>query len=106
MFRRGWLGDISEDPRQVAVKEAWNDDMAPTIMRGDPVVVDLSKRMLQHGGIFLLNHDGAPAMRRVSYDASKKKVRIFGDNPACFPYDADPAALKVVGRVVWQGRRL
>ena len=80
--------------------------MAPTLADGDEILVDRAVRRLRDG-LFVLRLDGALVVKRVSVRPDGARVSILSDNPAYPGWpDCDPAAVDVVGRVVWVGRRL
>ena len=58
-------------------------------------------------GLYVLRLDGMLLVKRLAISPAARRVSILSDNPA-YPgwSDCDPAAVDVVGRVVWVGRRL
>ena len=74
--------------------------MAPTLSDGDWAVVDYSQRQLQEGGVFVLDGDPIPCIRRIRHEEGV----WWGDCDNKKP-GYDPVALgeqdKITGRVVW-----
>jgi phage repressor protein C with HTH and peptisase S24 domain len=82
------------------------DSMEPTLRDGDDILVDRSAASVRPGAIHVLRFDDALLVKRLIRDGQGGYV-IRSDNPAHAdrPVD-DPAALRVIGRVLWCGRRL
>ena len=84
------------------------DSMVPTLADGDEILVDrgdAAERL--RDGIYVLRIDDALVVKRVAVNPAGHRLSIRSDNEAypAWP-DCDPAAVDVVGRVVWVGRRL
>ncbi len=83
------------------------DSMSPSLLPGDQILVDLDDCAPLRDGLYTFEMDGGFSIRRVSVHPVTGRPSLLPDNPAyaSFP-DCDPAALKVLGRVVWIGRKL
>ncbi len=83
------------------------DSMAPTLMAGDSILIDLAGRQTLRDGIFVIASDSGPLVKRLSVHPITGRVAILADNPAYpdFP-DCDPQTIKLIGRVVWVARSL
>jgi phage repressor protein C with HTH and peptisase S24 domain len=84
------------------------DSMVPTLSDGDEILVDqgdAGERL--RDGIYVLRADDVLVVKRVAVSPAARSLSIRSDNEAypAWP-DCDPAAVDVVGRVVWVGRRL
>jgi len=105
-FDPAWLRRLGVAPATAALIRVEGDSMAPTLADGDEILVDRAVRRLRDG-LFVLRLDGALVVKRVSVRPDGARVSILSDNPAYPGWpDCDPAAVDVVGRVVWVGRRL
>ena len=86
---------------QAAMLRVRGDSMAPGLLDGDQILVDLARREPdRRGAIFVIRIADALMVKRVKAAASG--LVATSDNP-----DADPVAageIAVIGRVVWQMR--
>ncbi|HEY0111716.1 MAG TPA: S24 family peptidase [Allosphingosinicella sp.] len=83
------------------------DSMVPTLSDGDEILVDGedgAERL--RDGIYVLRVEDALLVKRLALGPSGR-VTIHSDNEAYPSWsDRDPAEVRIVGRVVWVGRRL
>lgn len=93
--------------------QAVGDSMAPTIDRGDLLIVDVTSPTIRGEGVYVFAVDGqldATVVKRVGMIPTGGLV-IFSDNPL-YAHERDElfgeelAQLRVVGRVVWAGGRI
>lgn len=83
------------------------DSMEPTLKTGDHVLVNLADTQVSQPGIFVLWDDGTIVKRIEKIPASDPpRLRVSSDNPLHGEYEALGELVKVVGRVVWLGRRM
>lgn len=108
-FKSEWLvKDLGVDPHTLALVSARGDSMEPTISQGDLLLLDLSQRRVGDEAIYaLVVEDGVLAKRIQRLLDGMLSVRC--DNPAykeqLVPKEATET-LRVLGRVVWVGRRI
>lgn len=83
------------------------DSMAPTLLAGDHLLVDLSDSGPLRDGLYAIESDSAPLVKRLSVNPSTQRIAILSDNVAypSFP-DCRADSIGVLGRVVWMGRPL
>jgi phage repressor protein C with HTH and peptisase S24 domain len=107
-FDPQWLKRMAKDPRRLSLIAVEGDSMAPTLADGDEIMVDQSdgpERL--RDGIYVLRIDEALVVKRVALHPTGRTISIRSDNDAYPGWpDCDPAAIAIVGRVVWVGRRL
>ena len=108
-FDPAWLRRIaSGTPDQLSVIRVEGDSMAPTLSDGDEILVDRGDgggRL--RDGIYVLRIDEALLVKRLALNPAARTVSIRSDNPAYPGWpDCDLAAVDLVGRVVWVGRRI
>lgn len=95
------LARLSARPRDLSLIRASGGSMAPTILDGDELLVDRGDRRVRSAGrVFVLRHDGALLVKRVS--RSDHDYRVASDNPDVADFCAE--AIDVIGRVVWLSR--
>jgi phage repressor protein C with HTH and peptisase S24 domain len=101
---RNFLGVPPQDLALIAVK---GDNMEPSLSDGDLVLVDLRGKGVEDNGIYVLQFKDTLLVRRLhrKLDGS---VLVKSDNTVYdteFFSEDDAEALKVVGRVIWTGRK-
>lgn len=82
--------------------------MAPTLADGDEILVDRGDGAARmRDGIYVLRREEALIVKRVALGATAGTVQVASDN-AAYPRwpELSVGALDIIGRVVWQGRRL
>jgi hypothetical protein len=88
--------------------EVVGDSMAPTLIAGDRVLIDTADTNPTPPGIFAL-YDGygviVKRLERVAR-AEPPAIRVISDNPHHSPYELSSDEVRIIGRVVWFGRRL
>ena len=102
------LARISESRHEwLAALQVQGDGMAPTLLDGDHLLVDTADRQPLRDGIYAIESESQVVVKRLSVNPASQQVAILSDNASypSFP-DCDPAQLRVIGRVVWLGRRL
>ena len=107
-FDAKWLRRLAGDPRQLSMIRVEGDSMLPTLSDGDEILVDRgdgAERL--RDGIYVLRMEGALMVKRLALNPAARRLAVRSDNPAYPSWDdCDPAAVDIVGRVVWVGRRL
>jgi hypothetical protein len=106
-FDEKWLRKIGVDPAHLSLIRVEGESMSPTLNDGDDIMVD---RTAADGplrdGIHVIRLDDALMVKRLAKGPGSR-LSVMSDNPAYPDWpDVDPAALTIVGRVVWAARRL
>ncbi len=107
-FRRDWLRREGFAPDQLALVTTKGDSMEPTIGDGDLVLVDTSRNEVRDDSIYVLQVDGDVFAKRLQRDW-EGGVWVRSDNPQYQDQHITAESyrqLKIVGRVVWIGRRV
>ena len=107
-FDPRWLRDLGADPRALSIIRVEGDSMAPTLNDGDDILVDggdAAPRL--RDGIYVLRMDDALMVKRIARAPGPGRVSVISDNPHYRSWDDLPvSAVRLVGRVVWTGRRV
>lgn len=108
-FDPRWLKRITRShPKRLSTIRVEGDSMAPTLADGDEILVDggdAAERL--RDGIYVLRMEGALIVKRLAINPATKRLSIRSDNEAWPSWpDCDPAAIDIVGRVIWAGRRI
>ncbi len=107
-FQSNWVRGVATGrPEALSVIGVEGDSMLPTLADGDQILVDSDDRERLRDGIYVLRTDDALLVKRLSVNPATRRLTIRSDNDAYPSWDdCDPAAVTVIGRVVWVGRRL
>ena len=108
-FKRDWIvRALGLDPARLALINVAGDSMTPTISDGDLILLDTRPMTHRAEGIYVISHDNALLVKRLRVRLNGD-VEIISDNPR---YGSETITgeqltrLRIVGRVVWQGRRV
>jgi len=106
-FQAQWAKSIaSAGVDALSVLRIEGDSMSPTLNEGDQILIDTADRRLRDG-VFVLKMGESIYVRRLSFNPTNQKVTVGSDN-SNYPSwaDCDPDSIRIIGRVVWVGRRL
>lgn len=105
-FDEGLLRDLGAGRRSaLSIIRVAGDSMEPTLRDGDDILVDRGATEIRAGCIYVLRLDDLLMVKRLFRDERGLVVR--SDNPAHAEIAGfDPATLRVIGRVLWCGRKL
>jgi phage repressor protein C with HTH and peptisase S24 domain len=104
-----WLRRLARGaPEQLSIIRVAGDSMAPTLADGDDILVDAGDGVQRvRDGVYVLRMDEMLVVKRLALNPAARTLTISSDNPAYPGWpDCDPAAVEIVGRVVWAGRRI
>ena len=107
-FKREWISRVATDPKRLALIEAAGDSMMPTIHSGDLLLIDLCITRIEQDAIYAINVDGMLYVKRIQKRLDGTVI-VKSDNPAYEEqrFNASEAeALRIVGRVIWMGKRV
>src|SRR5689334_12015754 len=108
-FDPAWLRRVARGaPEQLSIIRVTGDSMMPVLADGDDILVDRGDGAARlRDGIYVLRIEGALVVKRLALNPAARTLSIRSDNPAYPGWpDCDPAAVEIVGRVVWAGRRI
>lgn len=112
-FRWDWLSKEGLKPKGLAAITAAGDSMEPTVPDGSVLLVD-TEDDYPRDGIYVLRLDGGLVVKRLQR-LQDGLVRIKSDNSAYDPVDVNVTqftepphteSFRIIGRVVWIGRRV
>jgi phage repressor protein C with HTH and peptisase S24 domain len=106
-FDEKWLRKQGLDPATLSLIQVEGDSMSPTLNHGDDIMVDnRAAAGPLRDGIHVIRLDDALMVKRLA-SGPKGGLSVLSDNPAYPGWpDVDGAAIAIIGRVVWAGRRL
>ncbi len=108
-FRAEWVRtELGTSPRNLILISAIGDSMEPSLRAGDLLLIDRSIESVRQDAIYAIAQDGELRIKRIQrlFDGS---LVIKSDNPNYRTEEltADQAErMRIVGRVVWSGRRM
>lgn len=108
-FRADWVSNtLGVSVRDLALISVIGDSMEPSLSEGDVVLLDMTTRSVVDGSIYALQLNGGLLVKRIQRKLDGSLV-VKSDNAR---YDTETVSedkadqLKIIGRVVWVGRRL
>ncbi|OYY70167.1 MAG: peptidase S24 [Sphingomonadales bacterium 17-56-6] len=105
-FDEKWLRKQGLDPSRLSLIQVDGDSMSPTLNHGDDIMVDNRVSGAVRDGIHVIRLDDMLMVKRLA-GGPGGRLSVLSDNPAYPGWpDVDGAAVTVIGRVVWAGRRL
>jgi phage repressor protein C with HTH and peptisase S24 domain len=99
---------LKASPSQLRIMHVAGDSMAPTLLDGDTVLVDMTRRTPNPPGIFVV-HDGMGLVaKRLEHipNSDPLAVRIISDNPLYRPYEGTAEEINIIGRIRWFAREM
>jgi len=108
-FKAEWARlELGVEPRHLALIRAVGDSMEPTLRAGDLLLVDRHVTEAGQDAIYAFTTDGKMQIKRIQ---RRPEGGLVGksDNPLYRDQALDTgqaAALRIVGRVVWAGKRM
>lgn len=108
MFRREWVSRLGINPLRAHVLPVVGDSMEPTLLGGDVVLCDTGDQSLGGGGVFVVNTEDGPVVKRLERD-DEGVVLVVSDNKRhrvrrVVPPFSD--TFRIIGRVRWYARTL
>ncbi len=108
-FRRSWIKEkLKASPSQLRIMHVEGDSMAPTLLSGDTVLVDMVRRTPNPPGIFVLDDGMGLVAKRLEHipNSDPPAVRVISDNPVYSPYERTADEIHIVGRIRWFAREI
>ena len=108
-FDERWLKALTpSQPAKLSIVRVEGDSMAPTLNAGDDILVDLGDAAERlRDGIYVLRIDEAVVVKRLAVNPTGRRLTVQSDNPAYADWpDVSLDDIKVIGRVIWSGRRI
>lgn len=114
----GAFNGDNQTPKKISIEKAWfharhlkpkdcamflvnGDSMYPTLKDGEEIIVDRSKRELDEGKIFVINHQGAMWVKKVRFNFNG--IDLISDNSTYNPISLtteEANSLMIIGQVV------
>ncbi|MBT5265986.1 MAG: helix-turn-helix transcriptional regulator [Rhodospirillaceae bacterium] len=108
-FSNDWIRhSLAARPEDLKVVAIEGDSMEPSLLTGDRVIIDVSRRTPTPPGMFVL-HDGVGLVaKQLEFipNSEPPTILVRAVNPAYQAYERAMEDLNVIGRIVWLSRRL
>jgi hypothetical protein len=100
------LGSVAgQRAKSLAALVVEGDAMAPTLLAGDQLLIDLSDKAPPRDGLYVIESESNPQVKRLSVNPANQRVAVLSDNAAYRSFaDCPPDAIGILGRVVWISR--
>jgi|GEM_PF-6064652 len=109
-FNLSFIQAITHAPtEQLFIATGFGDSMEPLILKHDLVLIDTSATRIDLGDtIYALEYAGSGYIKRVRsvMRDGRRKLVLLSANPDYPPEDADPADVRIIGKVAWIARRM
>lgn len=107
-FEAEWLRSIASGVSALSIIQVTGDSMFPALSDGDDILVDRGDAAARlRDGVYVLRMDDALLVKRIALNPVSRTIAVMSDNPAYPSWpECDPAAVEIIGRVVWAGRRI
>ncbi len=108
-FRAAWVRNaLRVSPEDLRILRVEGDSMAPTLLDGDIVLIDLTRRTPTPPGVFVLFDGMGLVAKRIEHvpNSDPPTMRIISDNPRYSVYERTADEVNLIGRVRWLGREL
>ena len=108
-FRRSWIrNSLKASPSQLRIMHVEGDSMAPTLLSGDTVLVDMTRRAPNPPGIFVLDDGIGLVAKRLEHipNSDPPAVRVISDNKHYPEYERTADEIHIVGRIRWFAREI
>ena len=107
-FKTEWIKNVLGTSKDhLALISVSGDSMEPTLSSEDLILIDLRVTKVDNSAIYVLNVDGVLLVKRIQIKLDRTAV-VKSDNPHYEPEIIKGDALdtlRIIGRVVWIGRR-
>lgn len=105
MFRRDWIASLVSNSDQLVTEMIWENDMSPTLIPGDIVLIDMGFFVPREGGIYALINDEHVITRRFKFQPGGL-AEFTADGDRSKTLSGPLASFEIVGRIIWVGRSL
>lgn len=108
-FKREWIrSELRANPKDLALVNMTGESMEPTLGKDDVLLVNRRSGSSRSDGIYLVRAGDALLVKRLQF-LPNGDVRVISDNQAYEPFTVRPESehtdFKIIGRVVWAGRK-
>ncbi len=108
-FKREWIrSELRANPKDLVLVMMTGESMEPTLGKDDVLLVNRRLGGARSDGIYLLSTGDALLVKRLQF-LPDGALRVISDNQAYEPFTVHPSDddtnFRIIGRVVWAGRK-
>jgi len=105
-FRRDWFTKKG-NPEDMSLIKVIGDSMDPTLLPGDLVLVDHSRKSIpSQGGIYAISIDHEILIKRLQLLFQEGKILVISDNKKYPSQEIDSDKITINGKVIWYAREI
>lgn len=105
-FRSDWVSKkLRAHPSELRAVFVNGDSMGATLQNGDMLLVNITKKIPNPPGLFVLFDGMGPVAKRLEM-VGPNRARVISDNAQYSAYEKDLNELNIVGKIVWLAREL
>ncbi|TCP99874.1 peptidase S24-like protein [Sphingomonas sp. PP-F2F-A104-K0414] len=106
-FPRAWLATLTDaPPAHLFFARGRGDSMMPTMLDGDIVLIDKTQNRFREQDVLWAVLMGDAAMIKRLRMRPSGRIALLSDNPMVPPDEVAPDEIRIVGRVIFIGRRM
>ena len=108
-FRQSWIRHkLKASPVHLRIMHVEGDSMAPTLLGGDAVLVDMTRLLPNPPGIFVLDDGMGLVAKRLEHipNSDPPAVRVISDNKLYPEYERTAEEIRIIGRIRWFAREI
>lgn len=107
-FSADLVRELGAEPGELLLIEIEGDSMAPEFLTGDQMLVNVRKKAVSQPGAFCLWDGDGYVVKYLEKVAGSEppKVKVISGNSRYSSFEALAEEIKIMGRVVWFGRRV
>ena len=106
-FPRAWLSTLTDAaPAHLVFARGRGDSMMPTLLDGDIVLIDKTQSTFREQDVLWAVLMGDAAMIKRLRMRPSGRIALLSDNPMVPPDEVAPSEIRIVGRVIFIGRRM
>lgn len=106
-FPRAWLSTLTDAaPAHLVFARGRGDSMMPTLLDGDIVLIDKTQSTFREQDVLWAVLMGDAAMIKRLRMRPSGRIALLSDNPMVPPDEVAQSEIRIVGRVVFIGRRM
>ena len=100
-MRIDFIKSITDHPRNIVIYQVDSDVMEDTILKGDELLIDLSKKFIKDGLIYAFNSFNFKCIRVRRFSVQVNHIKLIADNKMKYePCIADLKDINIIGQII------
>ena len=108
-FRQSWIRHkLKASPAKLRIMHVEGDSMAPNLLDGDAVLVDMTRQLPNPPGISVLDDGMRLVAKRLEHipNSDPPAVRVISDNKLYPKYERTAEEFRIIGGIRWFAREI